>query len=225
MAPEMRLRASSASARRGPAWALVFACCAAGCFAATTATPVPPAPGAVSGKLSASGSGAAPKVVYLEALQAPPAGAAPGGALAPLSIAALLRTRLAVIPAGTSMQLRNDTPVMHDFFSRSEGNAFERRSVAVGALLALEALLAGEVRLYCALHPGEDASLVVTPSAWAATLDAAGEFRIEGVPAGRYRVVAPGEAGALPVAVLQVHPGGVSRVDVTLRAPTGSRER
>jgi hypothetical protein len=153
------------------------------------------------------------RIVYLEpvGMQSPRAGRVPRQAQ-PLS--ALLDARIAVVRAGARLVLHNDTPVYHRLFSRSEPGVFAAASLASGSRRVIAVPPPGTLQLYCELHPWESATLIATPTAWAARVAESGEFRIEGVAPGTYRVVSWSEMGTRS-ALIRVQAGQTARIEIS----------
>jgi plastocyanin len=97
---------------------------------------------------------------------------------------------MAVVTAGSSVSFPNDDPVFHNVFSLSKPKEFDLGRYPAGETRSVKFDKPGIVKVYCHLHPNMAATIVVVPSDWYATPDREGDFRIEGVPAGEYTVVA-----------------------------------
>ena len=173
------------------------------------------ASGVVTGRVIGTGPEHAAGVVYLEPLTH--AEATETEAPARHRLSALLNTRFAIVRAGLSLKLENDTPVFHRIFSRSAPNAFELESLKSGSSVSLPVLERGEIHLYCSLHPSEDAILLALSSPWAALVDTSGSFRIEGVREGTYRVIAWDDGAVRASATIHVRRGAALAIDLPLR--------
>jgi plastocyanin len=126
-------------------------------------------------------------VVYLEPVDAP--------APAPLTETSELRQHAArfrpdflVVAVGEKVLMPNDDTIFHNVFSYSRPNDFDLGLYRSGESRALQFDHAGPVRLYCSIHERMNGLIFVTPTRLFALPSATGEFRIEGVPPGRYRV-------------------------------------
>lgn len=181
--------------------------------------PVPAQPemiNAVVGKVVATRSGHPGQVVYLERLQSIRDEA---GKLRPSnlhSLALLLKDRAGITHAGDERRLKNDTPLVHQLFSRSRGNEFELPPSKPGTEVETPAFRPGKIRIYCALHSEEDATLFAVPSGWAALVEVDGTFRIDGVEPGSYRVVAWGDGATRSEAHIRVSRGATVYIDLPL---------
>ena len=173
------------------------------------------ATGVVTGRVIGAGQEHVVRVVYLERSQSTHVKAAEPDP-ASYSLSTLLKNRVAVVHAGDALALKNDTPMVHRLFSRSQGNRFELPPMASSSQLATPRLEPGEVRLYCALHPWEDATLFAVPSHSATLVAEDGAFRISGVEEGNYRIVAWGEGAAHGEAKIRVPRGATVHIELPL---------
>ena len=74
----------------------------------------------------------------------------------------------------------------------------------------------GVVRMFCDIHSEMGGTILVLDSWLFTRPDASGEYRIEGVPAGRHRVVAWHESAGADTASITVAPTGETRLDFEL---------
>jgi hypothetical protein len=200
--------------RWGASFALLLAICtASGCAGLDTP---PRVSGVVTGKLISNGSRPPPRLVYLDPQQQDAAWQPFRGEAQPVSLSRLLDTRLALVRSSEQMRIANDTAVIHRIFSRSNRNPVELEPLAAGSEAAIGAFQVGEIRLYCALHPWEDATLIAAPSRWAALVDPSGSFRIEEVSEGSYRLMIWDGGAIRGVASLKVVDGATVAIDLPL---------
>lgn len=129
-------------------------------------------------------------VIYLEGGSTEPAALTKG----PLPQVAQIDRRfspdLLVIAAGTTVSFPNMDPIFHNIFSLSRAKSFDLGSYDRGQTRKVVFAKPGIVDVYCHLHPNMEATIVVTPNRWYARADGKGQYRITGVPAGQYTVVA-----------------------------------
>ncbi len=97
---------------------------------------------------------------------------------------------LLVVAAGTTVSFPNMDPIFHNIFSLSRAKSFDLGSYDRGQTRKVMFPKSGIVDVYCHLHPNMEATIVVTPNRWYARADSSGQYRISGVPAGQYTVVA-----------------------------------
>ena len=94
-----------------------------------------------------------------------------------------------VVPAGSTVRFPNHDPILHNVFSVSPGNAFDvglyGRGEGEKAVLAAP----GVVRVFCNVHRQMYSHVLVLATRWFAHPDASGKVRLEGLPAGRGRLL------------------------------------
>ena len=130
-------------------------------------------------------------VVYLEGLQRT---ASPQPAVMEQAVMEQQDRRfspdLVTIPAGSSVSFPNFDPIFHNVFSLSKPKSFDLGNYPKGQTRMVTFDRPGVVSVYCHLHPNMTGTVVVTPNAWAARVDPAGQFVLADVPPGKYSVVA-----------------------------------
>lgn len=99
---------------------------------------------------------------------------------------------LTTIPKGTAIEFLNSDPFLHNVYCFSDNvgagifNYAMPHFVRRGKFYTFEE--PGIYVLLCNVHPKMEAFIVVTPTPYAATTDLeTGEYRIDGIPPGRYR--------------------------------------
>jgi hypothetical protein len=100
------------------------------------------------------------------------------------------------VPLGTTVQFRNDDRVYHNVFSIAKPNDFDAGIRATGATYSRTFTHPGAVQLLCNIHSTMNAYVFVVDSPLYAKAQASGEFRIRGVPPGRYELGAWHEAAS-----------------------------
>jgi hypothetical protein len=91
-----------------------------------------------------------------------------------------------VATTGSWLEMWNADTVFHQPFSRSLAAPFEGRSVRPGAGTVVRLRAKGLVQVFCQLHDGESAELLVLDnSAWARP-DITGAFTLPALPRGHY---------------------------------------
>jgi len=103
--------------------------------------------------------------------------------------------RVAVVPVGGSLVIRNEDRVWHGLFSVSPTHAFELGKRAPGRADTLTFDKPGQVQVRCDIHPDMSATVLVTPNHAFARADGAGHWQLPKVPKGDYvlRAWAPGQ--------------------------------
>lgn len=167
--------------------ALAVALALAGC-----ATTAPCPTGTISGRVRFDdGPGSATRgVVVMAWPETPPAGHEPlshGRARVEIDAGRFAPATL-LVAAGTSVEFRNRDQVFHIPFSRSPAGAFELGRCAPGDVHVVKFDQAGVIQVYCALHPLESMTVVVTPDGFRARPAADGSFTFRNVPYGTYLV-------------------------------------
>ena len=91
-----------------------------------------------------------------------------------------------VVRVGTVVEFPNNDRVFHNVFSFHEGKRFDLGIYPVGTLKRVTFDQAGLSRIFCNIHPNMAAYVMVVDTPFFAVSDAAGEFMVAAVPAGRY---------------------------------------
>ena len=153
-------------------------------------------------------------VVYLAAERAQPVWQIPeqlveirrsGGGLSPVFIA---------VAVNQSLKFRVVDDIYHHIFSESNVGAFDLGSLGKGESKRVSFDKPGMLRLYCALHPSENATLYISPSTHFARIPASGEVVLGGLLPGRYQVHAWSESKPNSVTNVLVRSGAISRVEI-----------
>jgi plastocyanin len=156
-------------------------------------------------------------VVYLDPVDAPPP--------VPLTEAAELRQHAArfrpdflVVTVGQKVLMPNDDTIFHNVFSYSRPNDFDLGLYRSGESRARQFDHTGPVRLYCSIHERMNGLILVVPSRLFALPSATGDFRIEAVPPGRYRVRVWSERLPELARDLSIAPGEQARIALAFDA-------
>ena len=113
-----------------------------------------------------------------------------------------------VVPVGTRLVFPNLDTVFHNVFSSSPGGAFDAGSIKGGTVSQPVALSkAGHVEIFCNIHRGMRADVLVVPNGYFTKVDRDGEFQLTGVPVGNRKLILWGP---------QIKPAA-QRVDLTTR--------
>lgn len=94
------------------------------------------------------------------------------------------------VPVGSSVDLLNSDNVMHNLHSWSIRNAAFNEGVSGGGILTKKFDFAEVVKITCDVHKWMSAFIVVKPNPYFAITDENGNFKIENVPAGKYKIEA-----------------------------------
>jgi plastocyanin len=99
------------------------------------------------------------------------------------------RPHVVMVPVGSTVEFVNAGQMWHNAFSVSPARKFDLGKYAPGQRRRVTFPNPGVVRLFCDLHPGAEAWVVVTPKrALTARPDATGTVRLPPLPPGTYVV-------------------------------------
>jgi plastocyanin len=181
-------------------------------------------PASVSGRISIGVAGVAladagPIVVYLEAVAAP-APKAPAGVEIHQHLARF-EPGFTVVPVGAPVRMPNDDTIFHNVFSYSKPNDFDLGMYGAGVARTIRFEQPGLVRIYCSIHERMNGLIFVTPSSLFATPAESGDYRIAGVPPGRYQLRVWSERLPVWTRDLELRAGQAADVEVRLLALGG----
>ncbi|HEX6588887.1 MAG TPA: carboxypeptidase regulatory-like domain-containing protein [Longimicrobiales bacterium] len=168
-------------------------------------TPSAPSPGSPSNV-----------VVYVELAE----GSAPTAS--PPAEATIEQRGRAIVPHVTAVQrgatihFPNRDDVFHNLFSLSDTHRFNLGRYPPGESRSERFPRAGVVRMFCDIHSEMAGTILVLDTPFFARPDASGAFRIDGVPAGRHRVIAWHDASVADTAYVTVGAAGSAQVDFDL---------
>jgi hypothetical protein len=97
-----------------------------------------------------------------------------------------LQPSVSVATVGSWLEIWNADSVFHQPFSRSPAAHFDGRSVRPGTGTALGLREKGMVQIYCQLHEGESAEVLVLESGAWTRPDTTGAFHLPPLPRGKY---------------------------------------
>jgi plastocyanin len=92
------------------------------------------------------------------------------------------------IPVGATVEFPNLDPIFHNAFSNYDGQVFDVALYPPGTSRSVKFRRPGIVRVFCNIHSSMSAIVVVLRSPYFGTTDEDGEFHIDDVPKGRYRL-------------------------------------
>jgi plastocyanin len=92
------------------------------------------------------------------------------------------------VQTGTIVDFPNLDPIFHNAFSNFDGKVFDVALYPPGSSRSVRFDLPGIVRVFCNSHPQMSAIIVVVNSPYFAITDEAGDYRINNVVSGSYRV-------------------------------------
>jgi plastocyanin len=120
---------------------------------------------------------------------------------------------VSVVQMGTRVMFPNQDRVLHNVFSRTPGDAFDLGPLKAGDRPGPVVLSKpGHVEVFCNIHSGMRADILVVPNGYWTRVRPDGSFQISGVPVGSHRIVLWGPTIS-PVA---------QRIDVTAAGATAT---
>jgi len=131
----------------------------------------------------------------------------------------------AVVVAGQRVSMINNDLIYHNVFSYSKPNDFDLGVYPAGESRIVTLEYPGVVRTYCSIHENMNGTIFVAPTPYFAVVEPDGEYRIEGVPPGRYRLVSWCEKLPTTVRDIEVAAGQSRsvRIDLSETAPPPAR--
>jgi plastocyanin len=121
------------------------------------------------------------------------------------------------IMVGTTVEFPNSDRIYHNVFSLSKPARFDLGRYANGRSKSVRFDQPGIVRVFCEIHSQMNAYILVFSHPFFAMTDADGRYRLEGVPAGTYNVIAWNEGVALSPRSVSVADGGTADLDFIIR--------
>jgi plastocyanin len=112
-----------------------------------------------------------------------------------------------VIAAGSKVSFPNLDPIFHNVFSLSKTRPFDLGNYPKGETRFVTFPEPGIVSVGCQLHSNMSATIVVTPNRWNARADRDGRFVIQGLPPGKYTIVAWHKAAGFFRQPIQIEAG------------------
>lgn len=126
--------------------------------------------------------------------------------------------RLLPVLVGTTVEFPNNDKAWHNVFSPSEVKKFDLGLYTSGKSRSVTFDKAGVVKILCNVHPDMEAYVVVKEHPYYAASDTRGNYRLNGVPLGKYRLeVWHPESGTRVVPFELVREGEVLGLDVDLK--------
>ena len=144
--------------------------------------------GSITGSVPVSGAAEAERtVVYVESAPASAARAQSQRAKLQQKGARFTPSVLPIVK-GSDVDMTNDDWVAHNVFSKSDVRPFDLGMYAPGGVKSVSFERAGQVDVFCAIHPRMNAVILVLQNPYFAKPDATGNFTIGDLPAGSYKL-------------------------------------
>jgi len=126
--------------------------------------------------------------------------------------------RVLAIQVGTTVEFPNHDKTFHNVFSTSEAKKFDLGLYPPGKSRSVAFDQPGVARILCNVHPDMEAYVVVEAHPYFSAADQRGNYQLDGVPLGKYRLeVWHPELGTRTVSLSLVREGQVLAVDVDLK--------
>ena len=159
-------------------------------------------------------------IIFLDSV--PGAGDTAVGASTPLKIEQLGETFVPhVLPVlvGSTVQFPNADPVFHNVFSLSSARSFDLGRYPKGDSKSVRFDRPGTVQVFCHIHSDMSAVVLVLSNRFFTVPAAPGQYAIDGVPAGEYRLVAWHERIKPIVRHVRVQAGETTVLDLNVPLP------
>lgn len=160
-----------------------------------------------------------PRIPVIVRIEGPVASAAPARPSGPLELvqqAQNFSQLMLVVPVGAAVRFPNGDPIFHNVFSYSKPKRFDLGRYRRGESKTVTFDQGGYVKVMCEVHKWMRAAVVVVDNPYYAIVPEDGRFRIDGVPAGRHRVLIEHFDRKSQVVDIDVPEGGSARLDATL---------
>jgi len=103
---------------------------------------------------------------------------------------AVFRPHVLPVVKGTTVEWPNKDDIFHNVFSMSDAKPFDLGLYRDPEVKKVTFDKAGRVDVFCSIHSKMNCVVLVLENPWFAAADPKGHYRIEGVPAGKYRLKA-----------------------------------
>jgi len=122
------------------------------------------------------------------------------------------------VAVGTTVDFPNNDKSWHNAYSKSEAKQFDLGLYSPGKTRSVTFDKAGVVRILCNVHPNMEAFIVVKDHPYFSAADSRGNYRLDGVPLGKYRVqVWHPQLGTTDTGVAIVRDGEVVDINFDLK--------
>jgi plastocyanin len=126
--------------------------------------------------------------------------------------------RVLPVVVGTTVDFPNNDKTFHNVFSNSDAKKFDLGLYPSGQSRSVTFDKAGVVKILCNAHPHMEAYIVVKNHPYFIVPDSRGNYSLNGIPLGKYRVeVWHPDAGTRVVPVEIAHEGEVVGIDIDLK--------
>jgi len=123
---------------------------------------------------------------------------------------------VSVVVVGTKISFPNDDRIYHNVYSLSDVLEFDLGQYKAGSTKIIKVSKPGHMEVYCNIHPGMRATVLVVDTTFYAETAPDGTFVIDNVPPGTYTYVAWQPDGAPVRGQVVVAAGGENVLDIEL---------
>jgi plastocyanin len=116
------------------------------------------------------------------------------------------------VPQGSTISFPNGDPIFHNVFSLSKSKSFDLGYYPLKSTRIVRFDQPGAVQVYCHLHSDMSALILVTPNQFYTQPSSDGVFKLVGVPAGSYSVVAWHKSAGIIRRKIDVTEAGVAEI-------------
>jgi plastocyanin len=153
-------------------------------------------------------------VVYLES--APEGAQPPGRAEGPVRMeqeGMTFKPHVLPIVKGTTVEFPNRDMLFHNVFSLSKAASFDLGRYPKDGSKSLRFMKPGIVQVFCHIHSDMSGVIVVLDNPFFTSPDSQGQFAIDGIPPGEYRVVAWHERARIVAKTIRIEAGQEAVLD------------
>ena len=171
--------------------------------------------GAVTGKVTTEGAVEGPLIVYIE--EAPDAAQARDERPRVVQKNTRFEPGVIVVVKGQKVDFPNEDLFYHNVFSVSSGNEFDLGLYRGGASKSAAFKKPGEVDVYCNIHETMRATILVLQNEHYVEANADGAYKLEGVPPGKYTLVAWSRSHEPAKATIEIKAGSSTAQSFALK--------
>lgn len=181
----------------------------------------PAAAGVVTGKVTVEGAADGPIVVYIE--ETPDEAKAAKERPKVVQKNTRFEPGVVIVVKGQKVDFPNEDLFYHNVFSVSPGNEFDLGLYRGGVSKSAKLKKPGEVDVYCNIHENMHAKILVLQNDHYVAASDDGSFKLEGVPPGKYTLVAWSKSHAPGKAEIEVKASGTTTQGFSLKAKPKSK--
>jgi len=171
-------------------------------------------PGAVAKRATADSNEMANVVIYLEGLRGNPAASGSAGVITQRE--EVFSPHVLPVVTGATVEFRNEDDYFHNVFSLAKAKQFDLGRFPKGQSKSVRFDKPGIVQVFCHIHADMSAVVLVLDHGWFGVPDAQGDYHIDGVPPGEYRLVAWHERARRVTRAVRVVAGESTVLDVSI---------